>query len=892
VKSLRRIPTLASVWRHFFRRQREERDLDDEIASAVELLVEEKVAAGMTAEEARRAAAIELGGPEQVKEAVRDVRPGRLLEQTWQDLRYAARGLAKSPTFTAVAVLTLALGIGANSAIFSVLDAVLIRPLPYARPDRLVMIWSEFRSAGQKRVPSAGPQLTEIARRTRLFQEVAGVWVGRGALAGDGEPEQVRVGNVTANFLSIFGVAPGAGRLFARGDEGHGSSPNVIISDGLWRRRFGADPSVIGRTLRLDGEPHTVVGVMPQGFQIVFPADASVPSEIDVWRPFLDDLSQRPRGLGFLRLIGRLRPGVTLDQAQSELDSIATALRASFSEYATPDLRTQVTPLQRDSVREVRPILLALFGGVAIVTLIACANVANLLLARATRREREISLRAALGAGRGRIARQLLTESLLLAGLGGLVGIGIGWAGVHLLLGLRPVSLARIQSAGLSGSVLAFTLVLTALVGILAGLAPVIASARSNLLRGFQDRSGSGAPGRSRAQKALVLAEVALGFVLVAGSGLMVRTFVGLLHADPGFDAAGALTFQVGSPSGSEDDASAQRFFRDLQTKLERLPGVTAVGAVSHLPLDDYPNWYEYYWNDGAPATERNKFLADHRAVLPGFFRSARIALLAGRDFTALDGPDRPNVVVVDESLARREWPGESPLGKRLTATFLRFGSFEPKVAEVIGVVRHARYHALAADGRGQIYVPYLQSARENLAFVVRTDADPLALARPVREAAASLDPEVAISKMRPFSAYVDSAREATRFTTAVAGVLAGIALLLAFVGIYGVVSCSVAARTAEIGVRMALGGRPRNILWLVLGQTLRITGIGLAAGAGASLLLTGLIAKLLYGVGPRDPLTLAASALILAVAGIVAAVLPARRAMSVDPVIALRHEA
>src|SRR5262245_47452720 len=372
----------------------------------------------------------------------------------------------------------------------------------------------------------------------------------------------------------------------------------------------------------------------------------------------------------------------------------------------------------------------------------------------------------------------------------------------------------------------------------------------------------------------------------------MVRTFVGLLQADPGFDAAGALTFQVGAPPRSEEDASAQRFFRELRTKIERMPGVTAVSAVSHLPLDDYPNWYEYYWKDGAPAADRNKVLADHRAILPGFFQSAGISLVSGRDFSDDDDPHHPNVIVVDETLARREWPGESAIGKRLTATFIRSGSFEPTVAEVVGVVRHARYHALAADGRGQIYVPYYQSARENLAFVVRVDGDPLSLARPVREAVAALDPEVAISKMRPFAAYVDTARQATRFTTAVAAVLAGTALLLAFVGIYGVVSCSVAAGTSEIGVRMALGGRPRSILWLIVGQTLRLTSFGLAAGVAISIVLTGLIAKLLYGVGPRDPLTLSAAALVLAAAGVIAAILPARRAMSVDPMIALRHEA
>jgi predicted permease len=664
-----------------------------------------------------------------------------------------------------------------------------------------------------------------------------------------------------------------------------------VISDGLWRRKFGADPRIVGGTLRLDGQPRTVIGVLPRDFRMIYARDASVPAEIDVWRPFGDDIARRPRDLGFLRMIGRLRPGVGLPEAQAELDSIAAALRKEFREYGEPGIALTVEPLQRDAVREARPILLALFGGVALVTLIACANVANLLLARAARRDREIALRAALGATGGRIARQLLTESVLVALLGGAAGLAVGWGALRLLLALRPASLARVESAGLSPAVVAFTFGLSTLVGVLSGLAPALAARRLALSRGLHARGA--AAGSGRAQRALVFAEVAFGFVLLAGSGLLVRTFVHLLRADPGFRSRGVLTFQVAisGPRYPDDDAG-KRFFTGLLEKVEAIPGVRAAGAVSHLPLDDYPNWYEYYWREGAPASEHNAAMADHRAILPGYFRSAGIELLAGRDFSLHDDASRPNVIVVDESLARATWPGQSALGKRLSTTFIHEGSFDPTIGEVVGVVRHVRDRSLSEDGRGQIYVPYTQSAREKLAFTVLTGGDPLSLAGEVRRAVASLDPDLAVAKLRTFDSYVAAAREATRFTTAVALALAGVALLLAFVGIYGVVACSVAARSGEIGVRIALGGTPGRILWLVLGQTLRTTGAGLLAGLAGALLLNGLIARLLYAVGPRDPGTLAAAAAVLAAAGLLAGTLPALRATRVSPTIALRTDA
>jgi predicted permease len=880
------------VWRHWFGRRREERDAADELDAHVELLVEEKVAKGMAEAAARREASIELGGMEQVREAIRDVRPGRRLEQLLHDVRYAARGLARNPTFTLAAVVTLALGIGANTAIFSVLDAVLIRPLPYDDPSRLAVLWTDFRSSGQARVPASGHEMREIERRSRLLSGVAGIWVGGGAITGDGEPEQVRVGQVTGNFLSVLGARPGHGRLLRPTDEGPSASPVVVISDGLWRRRFGADPALVGKALRLNGRFTTVVGIMPAGFEVAYARDASVPRDIDVFRPFGDDVARRPRDLGFLRMIGRLRPGTTIDGVQAELDSIAASLRQEFREYATPGLALTIAPLQSDAVRDARPILLALFGAVGMVTLIACANVANLLLARATRREREIAVRAALGATRGRIARQLLTESVLVALIGGVAGLGVGWIALRTLLALRPAGLSRIESAGLSPSVLAFTFGVTALAGILSGLAPVGATLRRGMERGLRERGAAVAS--PHGQRALVLVEVALGFVLLAGAGLMLRTFVGLLRADPGFRADRVLTFQVGVGGGGRypDDASAQRLFRSLLERVRAIPGVEAAGAVSHLPLDDYPNWYEYYWREGAPAAEQNVVMADHRAILPGYFDSAGVRILEGRDVSFDDEPGRPNVIVVDESLARRTWPGASALGKRLAVTFIHEGSFDPTTAEVVGVVRHVRDHSLSEDGRGQVYVPYMQSAREKLAFTVRASGDPEALVGAVREAVASLDRDLAVAKIRTMSSYVASARESTRFATAIALALSGVALLLAFVGIYGVVACSVAARTGEIGVRMALGGSRPRILWLVVGQTLKTTGAGLALGLAASLALTGLIARMLYGVGPRDPATLAASAAVLAAAGLLAGLVPALRAMRIDPTIALRQDA
>ncbi len=883
---------LQSLVRNLFRRERVERDLDEELAATLDLLVEEKVAEGVEAGEARRLARIELGGVDQVKESVRETRAGALLETLWQDARYAVRMLAKSPAFSAVAIATLALGIGANSAIYTVLEAAILAPLPYAEPSRLVMLWTNFRESKQPRVPASGHEMLEIRSRSRQLAGVAGIWVGAGSVTGEGDPERVRVGQTTSNFFDLLGAVPALGRTFVSGEEGPEAARVIVISDAFWRRRFGGDRRVLGRGVRLDGGLATVVGILPPGFDVIFAADSSVPQGIEVFTPFFNDLAKAPRDLGWIRMVARLAPGATHAGAQAELSAIAERLSAEFPEYRTVGMELSVVPLHADVVRDVRPPLFALFAGVGLVVLIACANVANLLLARAARRQKEMSLRAALGAGRGRIARQLLTESLVLAGLGGLLGLLLGRAALSALLALRPASLARLAPSGLSWGVLGFTLALSAATGILCGLAPALAASRRDLARALAEGGRGHASGRTAPQRVLVFAEVALGFVLLVGAGLLIRTFLALSGADPGFRSGGVLTFQVSlSFARYGDDAARQRFARTLTERLRQLPGADAVGAVSHLPFDDYPNWYEYYSREGAPEAEKTAAMADHRAILPGFFRSLGVAVKQGRELRESDDAAHPNVIVVDETLAKRTWPAENPVGKRLNVSFIHEGSFDPTVAEVVGVVGHVRYRDLGTDGRGQVYVPYFQSARPELAFTIHAPRDPGSLAAAARREVAALDPELAVSKVRLLSDYVRDAGTAARFTTVIAGALAGLALLLAAIGIYGLLAYSVAQRSNEIGVRMALGGRPASILWLVVRQAIGLVAAGLAAGLAAALVMTGLLQKLLYGVGPRDAATLAAAAAVLAAAGAVAAWLPARRAIRVDPIAALRGD-
>jgi putative ABC transport system permease protein len=889
---MRWIDKLKLRVRSLFRRKDVDSELNEELQFHVHRQTDANISAGMTPVEARRAALVEFGGVARLTEECRDERRVNWIQDLGQDIGYGLRMLRKNPGFTAVAILTLALGIGANTAIFSVLDAVILRPLPYPSANRLVLLWTGFASAGQARVPFSGPDMADVRTRSRLLQDVGGIWVGRAALTGAGEPEQIKLGFVTENFLTIVGVHPALGRMFVAQDAVHGAAPTVILSDGVWRRRFGANPEIVGQTVKLDGGGATVVGVMPENFRLMFPRDASVPADVQVWTPFRRDVAHDPRDLNFLHVLGRLRPEATIDAAREEMHAIAAQLRKEYVVDSKQGEEFEAEPLQKETTREIRPALMALFGGVGLVLLIACANVANLLMSRAGSRRREVALRSALGATRGRLFRQLLTESLLLSFIGGAVGIAFGWWWTRGLLALRPTSLVLVESAGLNFTVLAYAFAISLAAGILFGLAPAAEAARINLIETLKS-GGSGAGFRKgRLRSILVASEVALGFVLLVGSALLIRTFLRLIGVNPGFSGGHVLTLQIapGWPRYPSDATHAQ-FFEQLRKRIAALPGVEAVGGASHLPFDDYPNWYSYYWPEGAPPQAQQSVMADHFATTPGFFAAMGIPMIAGRDLTDADDASRIRVVVVDDVLAQRTWPGESAVGKKLYVETIKDGDFTPGAAEVIGVVKHVRYARLTDEGRPQIYVAYSQNVREQVAFAVRTAEEPTSLAGAIRAELDQMDKEVPMAKVRVMDDYLRDARAAARFTTLLAGALAGLALALAAIGIYGVTAYSVGQRRSEIGIRMAMGAQRADILKLVIGEGMAWIAGGLALGAALSVLLIPALSSLLFGVRPTDGITFAAVAIFLAMVGMLACYIPARRALRTDPIVVLRYE-
>lgn len=880
--------------RSLFRRGDVDSDLNSEMEFHLARQIEANIAAGMSVAEARRAALVEFGGVAGLTEECRETRRVNWIQDALQDGGYGLRLLRKNPGFTAVAILTLALGIGANTAIFSVLDAVILRPLPYPAADRLVLIWTDMTSAGQSRAPFSGPDMADVRSRSRLLKDVGGIWVGRAALTGTGEPEQIKLGFVTDNFLAIVGVHPAIGRLFVAQDNLQGSAPALILSDGLWRRRFGANPEIVGQAVRLDGNVVTVIGVMPENFRLMFPADASVPPDVQAWTPFRRDLSREPRDLNYLRVLARLRPDATIGAAREEMHAIAAQMRKEFVVDSKQGEEFEVMPLQLDTTREIRPALMALFGGVGLVLLIACANVANLLMSRAGTRRREVALRSALGATRARLFRQLLTESLLLSFIGGALGIFLGWWWTAGLLSLRPKTLVLVESAGLNFTVLGYALAITLTAGVLFGLAPAAEASRFNLIETLKSAGhGSGfGIGKGRLRSLLVASEVALGFVLLFGSGLMIRTFLRLIGVNPGFSGEHVLTFQV-APGWARypSDATHAQFFEQLRKNIATLPGVDAIGGASHLPFDDYPNWYGYYWPEGAPIEKQQSVMADHRATTPGFFSAMGIPLIAGRDFTDADDASRRRVAVVDDLLAQRTWPGESALGKKLFVETIKNGDFTQGETEVIGVVKHVRYARLADEGRPQVYVAYAQNAREQVAFAVRTADDPAALVGTIRAEMDKMDKDVPMSKVRVMDDYLRDARAGTRFTTLLAGLLAGLALALAAIGIYGVTAYSVGQRRSEIGIRMALGAQRGDILRMVLGEGMAWVLGGMGIGVLLSAILVPALSSLLFGVRATDGVTFAGVAVFLGVVGLLACYIPARRALRADPIVVLRYE-
>ena len=873
---------IRAVFRNLFGKSGVEARLEAEIRSYADLLTDQNIAAGLPPAEARRIALAQSGGIEQIKQSVRDRRAGVGLDNLAQDLCYALRQMRRTPGLTALALLTLAFGIGANTAIFSFVNAVLLRPLPYPNANRLTILMSGLGYSG--RAPFSSFEVFHLRRRATQLDQLAGIWVTNGALPGDGPAEQVKVADVTSNFLPLVCPRPALGRLFGPQDDLPNAPNTIILTHGVWARRFGSDPSIIGRSVRYGRHRSTVIGVLPADFRLIFPNDASVPPNVEVFESIPVGPSQA-EGPAFLHVVGRLRNGATLAAAQAEMNSAAAQINKLGGRASMGNFTVSVFPLQADTVREVRPTLLCLFAGVALVLPIGCANIANLLMARARRRLRETTIRAALGASRSRLARQFLTESLLLGILGGVAALALGYAAIRAIFAARPPSFVNFDRVPLDAPVLAFTFAVALFTSVLFGLAPMFSVRRLNLTRDLRESSRQSTGSRRPWTSALVSAEVALAFVLLTGTGLLMRTFINILHVDPGFRADNVFTFRVSVPGYAP--------LHLIQQKLAALPSVQSASAISHLPLDDAGNWYDYYYREGASLVEQNSVMADHRSTLPGYFTTIGATLIEGRDFTDADDAQHQHVAIVDDVLARQLWPGKSAIGQKinLSDSPQGFYQFQRNWAVVIGVVHHVQYHSLTAIVRPQIYVPYPLAPRPSMSFVLHTSGAGAGLAAAVRTTIDSVNKDIPTTHVEPMQLLVDRAHAESRFASLLATLLSLIALVLATIGIYGVLSYSVAQRTTEIGIRMAIGAPRAQVLRMILADGFAWVLPGLFAGFLLSLLVTPLLTNLLYGVKPTNPANYAVMFFGILAVSVVAALLPALRAMNIDPLTALRYE-
>jgi putative ABC transport system permease protein len=882
---------LGSVWRTLFRSGAVERDLDDELRATVDILADRYTRAGMSPADARRAALVELGGVEQVKERVRDRRVGAALETWLLDLRYAWRTLAKTPSFAGVVLATLALGIGANTAIFSVVRAMLLSPLPYRDADRLIFVWSDMTDAGYPRAPLSGPELQDLRSRSTTCAAFGAIWANTAALTGEENPEQLRIGRVTDDFFNVLGADAALGRTFREEDARPGAPPTILLSWPLFERRYGGDASLVGRQILVNDRPTTVIGVMPRSFRLLLPPDASVPDDLQAWQPFPAAMTRGARGQQFLLVIGRMRPGVTVAQARDDVDGVAAAISHAFTEYGASGRQFVTVALHADDVREIRPALLALFAGVGILLVIACVNVANLLIARAAARRPEMALRLALGAARSRIVRQGLVEGLLFALLGAVAGLAAGWGVLRALIAARPDALSRIELASIDVPVAVFTFATALVWGVLVSMAPLTEIFRSDLLPELQRATRQGAVAlRYGLRRILVVVQVAMSVVLLVCAALLLHTFHRIQNVDPGFSADNALTFRVAIPMQRYRPVEGfNTFARSLEQAVRHVPGVTSVGAISHLPYDDLPNWGTPYLADAA-IDDSNAPNADARAVTPDLMRTMDIRLLDGRFFTESDQPGSAPVIIVDDQLAARMWPGRSALGQHLGVDPGSTGRPTGNMT-VVGVVKHVRLRSLVADLTEQIYFPQRSTLRNPMAYVVRSTREPSALAADVRRAIAALDPHLPIYDVKPLETYVEGARAVRRFTAILAAVFAAVALVLACVGVYGVMAYSVTRRRHEFGVRLALGALPRRLVADVVREGLALAANGVVIGVAAAAAAGQLLRQQLYGIAPNDPASFIVTIVVLGMTCVLACWIPARRALSSSPMEALRAE-
>jgi putative ABC transport system permease protein len=802
------------------------------------------------------------------------------MQTLWQDLRYGARMLFKNRGFTLIAVVTLALGIGANTAIFSVVNAVLLQPLPFKEPDRLVMVRETCLPKFPEFSVSPGNFL-DWKRQNTVFERLVAIRGASFNLIGAGDPEQVRALHVTDGFFAMLGGRPQLGRDFLPEEDKAGRANVVMLSHGFWQRRFAGDPKILNQNITLSGQSYTVIGVMPETFRF---------GENDLWAPmaFTAQESQNHGG-HYISAIGQLKPGVTVDQARAEMIAIAGRLAAQYPE-ANTGWSVKLMPLLEYIVRSVKPALLVLLGAVAFVLLIACANVANLLLSRAAGRQKEIAIRAALGAGRARIIRQLMTESVLLSVVGGAAGLAMAKWGMDLLLKLAPQNLPRMSGVSLDGRALAFTAAITLLTGVIFGLIPALQASKPNLNETMKDAGRGSTEGgrRQLVRSALVVLEVASALALLVGAGLLIKSFWRLQSVDPGFNPDNALTVSVSLPrSKFPEENQRVAFFQQLLEKVGALPGARAVGATNPLPLvGDTVLGFVIQGRPPLPAGAGPS--TNFYAVSADYFKAMGIPLRRGRLFTERDAKDAPHVAIINETMAKKIFPDEDPIGKRIT---FDGGDSNPDWYEIVGIVGDVKQYGLDQATTLQTYEPYTQQTSSSMTLVARTTGDPSNLTAAIRNAVLQIDKEQPIANIRTLDQILSTSIAQQRFSMLLLGVFAAVAMLLAAVGIYGVLSYSVTQRTHEVGIRMALGAGRRDVLRLVIGHGMLLTLIGVAAGLVAAFALTRLMSTLLFGVSPTDLATFGLIALLLVTVALLACWIPARRATKVDPMVALRNE-
>lgn len=883
---------LAELWRRvlfLLRRGRLDREMTEEMRFHLEMKIEEKIDRGLTPEEAVSAARREFGNQTLLREESREVWGFNMIETLFWDVRYATRVLLKSPGFTSVAILTLALGVGANTAVFSVVNAVLLRPLPYPHPERMVYLFGSSLSDPKTEDSLSPHNFTDVRTRNHSFDAYCALNYGSFTLTGGDRPEALSGVMASADFARVAGTEPAIGRYFTAEEDTPGKNRVALISDGLWRRRFGADAQAVGREVQLNGEPYTIVGVMPPDFN--FPA-----AGVEVWTPLALDLSKYQRGTSFLDTAGRLKPGVTVEQARADVQTIAAQLRTEIPNF-NPDFGIKVVTVRDHALGEIERPLLILFGAVVMVLLIACANISNLVLGRSAARWREIGLRSALGASRLRVVRLLLAESVLLSLAGGGAGLLLALYGVDVLTAINPAVLPRGGKIAVDGYVIAFTFFVSLLTGILFGLAPAWQATKTDLNRALRESSRSATGGRRLkfVRGGLVVAEISLSLVLLVGAGLLLESFWKLLQVDPGFRAENVLTCLVDLPRAKyPEDRRRADFFRSALERVRTLPGVESVGFGTSLPFGGSRGMSSFTIDDHPTSRDDpNAPSADRHQVAPGYFKTMGIPLRGGRDFTDADDISHPGVVIINEAAAMRFWPGENPLGKRLTIGMPQEVALygKPVSREIVGVVGNVKHEELNAEFQPEMYIPAYQLPPNGMTLAVRGSVPADELTEGVRRAVQSVDSDQPIRRVQLLGDAVARSVAPLRFLAALLLLFAAVALVLAAVGTYGVMSYAVAQRTHEIGIRMALGAQRGSVLRLVIGQGMALTLAGVAVGLAASLALSRVLTSLLYGVGANDLKTFAGLSLLIACVAFVACLVPARRATKIDPMVALKYE-